>query len=258
TSLTTDLEVGDGHPIAAHREEVQDGWADGHGDRPHAAVAEGELTDAGVIATELGPEALGRPERQGVAGTGRAASEADDVPIVDAPVALRVAIAELAEPDVLLPEEEGVAQPVRDVAETGHRTLGAQDRGRSPFHRAPDIVPRYERHTEGAVAALAGDTAGLGVEVVPNAGGIIAHGAGIVCRRGSAAREGCIGRVAADAERRGRAAAGAKVRLDGRLADGVAGSDVGPLVVVQARDVPLPEEVVLLQIGQEQDRPGDA
>src|SRR5262249_28224483 len=152
-------EIRDDPTVVALRQGVQDGWADGHRDRPHAAVAEGELTDAGVIAAELGPEALGRPESQGVAGAGRAAAELEDVPVVDAAVALGVAVAELAEPDVLVAEEEGVAQPVRDVAEPGHRTLGAQDRGRSPGHRAPDIGPRDERHAESAIAALAGDPA---------------------------------------------------------------------------------------------------
>jgi hypothetical protein len=39
---------------------VQRRWADVHGDRAHAAIAEGELTDAGVIAAELGAEAVGR------------------------------------------------------------------------------------------------------------------------------------------------------------------------------------------------------
>src|SRR5262249_53424159 len=159
---------------------------------PYAAVTEGELTDAGVIAAELSPEAIGWPERQGVVGAGRAASEAEDVPIVDAAVALRVAIAELAEPDVLLAEEEGVAQPIRDVAETSHRTLGTEDRGRSPGTWGPDVVPRDERHAEGAIAPLASDAAGLGAGVVPNAGGIITHGAGIVGRRDAGTCEGGI------------------------------------------------------------------
>src|SRR5262245_2436617 len=173
-------EIRDDPTVVPSRQGVQGGWADRHGDRPHAAVAEGELTDAGVIAAELGSEALGRPESQGVAGAGRAATEGEDVPVVDAAVPLRVAVAELAEPDVLVAEEEGIAQPVGDAAEPGHRTLGAQDRGRPSDPRGPDVDPRNQRHAEGTIAALAGDAAGLGVRVVPNAGGVIAHGAGVV------------------------------------------------------------------------------
>src|SRR5262245_22436540 len=152
-------EIRDDATVVALRQGVQDGRADGHGDRPHAAVAEGELTDAGVIAAELGSEALGRPESQGVAGAGRAAPEGEDVPVVDAAVALRVAVAELAQPDVLVAEKEGVAQPVRDVAETGHRTLWAQDRGRPSGPGGPDVDPGDQRHAEGAIAALAVEAA---------------------------------------------------------------------------------------------------
>src|SRR5262245_35979079 len=71
-SLVPGSKVGDGPSVAAMREEVQDGWADGHGDRPHATVAESELTGAGVIAAELGPVGFSRPERQGGEGAGRA------------------------------------------------------------------------------------------------------------------------------------------------------------------------------------------
>src|SRR5262245_11155489 len=242
-------EIRDDPTVVALRQGVQGRWADGHLDRPHAAVAEGELTDAGVIAAELGSEALGRPESQGVADAGRAAPEADDVPIVDASVALRVAVAELAEPDVLVAEEEGVAQPVRDVAEPGNRTLRAQDRGRPPGSWGPDVDPRDECHAEGTIASLAGDPAGLGIKVVPDAAGIIAHRPGVVLRRDSYAREEGIGRVTGDAQYRGRAAAGAVVRLDGCLPDGGAGGDGRPLVVVQARDVPRLGVVVLLTGG---------
>src|SRR5262249_33666407 len=159
----------------------------------HAAVAEGELTDAGVIAAELGAEAVGRPESQGVEPAGRATAERKDIAVVNAPVALRVAVAELAEPDVLFAEEERVAQPVGDVAETGHRFLRAEDPGRSAGCWHPDVIPRDERHAEGSIATLAGDAAALRRGVVPNAGGVITHGTGVVVGRRPGAREGCVG-----------------------------------------------------------------
>src|SRR5262245_56076278 len=108
-------EIGDEDSVVALRQGVEDGWGNVHGDRPHAAIAEGELTEAGVIAAELGAEAVGRAESQGVEPAGRAAGEGEDVAVIDAPVALRVAVAELSVPHVLLAEEKRVTQPVRDV-----------------------------------------------------------------------------------------------------------------------------------------------
>src|SRR5262249_27010311 len=125
--------------------------------------------------------------------------------------------------------------------------------GRSPGLWWPDIFPGYARHAEGAIAALAGDTAGLGVEVVADAGGIITHRAGI---EGPDAREGGIGRVAADAELTRPAPAWTEVERDGRGSDGVAGGDGRPLVVVQSCYVPLLEVVRLLNERQKLHRPG--
>src|SRR5262245_22298313 len=211
-----------------------------------------------MIAAELGAEAVGRPESQGVEPAGWAAGEGEDVAVVDASVALRVAVAELAVPNVLLAEEERVAQPVGDVAETGHRFLGTEDPGRTTRHDGPDIDPRDERHAEGSVAALARNTTALRRGVVPNAGGIIAHGAGVVVGRRAGAREWRVGRVASNADGQRARAAGTAIRLDGISADGVAGGNVRALVVVQPCDVPLFEEVVLLHIGQDLHRPGEA
>src|SRR5262245_39852319 len=122
-----ELETGGEHAVVALRQGVHDGWADVDGDRPHAAIAKGKLTDAGMITAKLRAETIGRPKSQRVESAGRAARECEDVPVVDAPVALRVAIAELVDSDVLLAEEERVTQPIRDVAEPGHRFLWAQN-----------------------------------------------------------------------------------------------------------------------------------
>src|SRR5262249_7880104 len=124
--------VGDDFAVRAHGQQVQYGRADAHGERPDAAVAEGELTDAGVVAAHRGSEPLGRRQRYGAGRAGGAFRKAGDVPIVDATVTVGVAVAEPAEPDVLVAEEQRVAQPVGDVAEPGHRALRAQDRRRPP------------------------------------------------------------------------------------------------------------------------------
>src|SRR5262249_45346087 len=107
------------------RERV-DAYRDGDG--PHAAVAQGELTEARVVAAEpfLGPEAVVRPGGQGPVNrpgellAGDPHHRADVVAVVDRIVARRL-LPELVCQDVLFPEQEGVAQSVGDVRKPAAR-----------------------------------------------------------------------------------------------------------------------------------------
>src|SRR5262245_16365434 len=102
-------------PVIPLDQQADRRLGDGHRQRADAAVAEDELADPRVPAAE--PLVGGRAQ-VGDDALARAADPGEDVggvAVPDRPVALD--LAELAELDVLLADEDGVAQPVDDVGE---------------------------------------------------------------------------------------------------------------------------------------------
>src|SRR5262249_35682779 len=98
--------------VIALGEQIQNGRFDRYRDRPHAAIAETELADAGMVAAELRIETIGRPQGKGIEGAGGTSAEDHRVPIVTTAVRLGAAVTELVGANVFLADEEGVAQAV--------------------------------------------------------------------------------------------------------------------------------------------------
>src|SRR5262245_1763953 len=108
---------GDGLPVVPADQQAEGGLGDGDPDGPDAAVAEDELAHPGVVAAE--PLVGGGPG-VGDQPLARAADPGEDVggvAVPDGPVALDVA--ELAQLDVLLADQESVREPVADGGEGG-------------------------------------------------------------------------------------------------------------------------------------------
>src|SRR5438128_5157872 len=192
-------------------------------DGSNVPVAEGELHNVRVV-TAKGPAQLGHGLGERILGAGGAAGA--DVVIAVVHGTIPPADAELAERDMLLTYDDGVAEAVEDVREAN--SLASKLEG--AVHRAHSVRQKVE--------------AGRA-----DAGGVVAQGARVV----GAARWAIAGHVAGDAGQR-IARGGASRRAEIVLEGGHPG-DVR-LLIVAPLQLPLREQVVLFHERQQQDRPG--